>query len=241
MPDLSLLTWFLTIAVTASAAAVQGTVGIGYGLVAVPILALIDPSLAPVPQLLTAFPLTVVMAMRERSEIDFRGLGWMIAGRVPGAALGLALLTVATQRTLDVLIGGVVLFAVVVLGMGVTVRITKATQFAAGLASGATSLVAAIGGPPTALLYARERAPTLRSTMAAIFVFGLLFSIGVRGLSGNIAGKDLLIGLILLPAVLAGWGMSLRLKDRLAQSTVRYAVLGVSGLAAIGLLVRALG
>ncbi|MCL1692867.1 MAG: sulfite exporter TauE/SafE family protein, partial [Actinomycetia bacterium] len=52
--------------VTFIAAAIQGVVGMGFAMVSVPILALINPSLAPVPQLLITLPLTISMAWRER-------------------------------------------------------------------------------------------------------------------------------------------------------------------------------
>jgi hypothetical protein len=48
--------------VTFFAASIQGVVGVGLAMVSVPILALIDPSLAPVPQLLITIPPTISMA-----------------------------------------------------------------------------------------------------------------------------------------------------------------------------------
>ena len=74
----------LALAVTFVAASIQGVVGIGFALVSVPILALIDPSLAPVPQLLITMPLTITMAWRERRHIDASGIG---SDRWPGASL----------------------------------------------------------------------------------------------------------------------------------------------------------
>lgn len=240
MIDLSPIVWVLVLVVSATAAAIQGTVGIGYGLVAVPILALIDPRLSPVPQLLTVVPLTVAMAWRERHALDLRGVWWLLGGRLPGAAIGVALLALATQRTLDVLIGGTVLIAVLILMGGFRVRPTPATQFGAGVASGATSLVASIGGPPMALLYAGQEAPTVRATLSAVFTIGVVISVAVRLATGNIASTDLPVSLVILPAVIVGWLVSRRYKDRFSSSGVRLGVLGVSGLAAVGLVLRAL-
>ncbi len=59
--------------VTAVGAVVQGTIGIGFGVLSVPILSLVNPVLAPVPQLLLAVPLATSMAWRERSHIESRG------------------------------------------------------------------------------------------------------------------------------------------------------------------------
>lgn len=232
--------WALALAVTVAAAFVQGTVGVGYAVVAVPILALLDPSLAPVPQLLTALPLTLVMLWRERGAVDLSGVGWLIAGRLPGAALGVALLAIATQRTLDLLIGLMVLGGVVVLASGRQVRRTRLTQFGAGVASGTSGLVASIGGPPTALLYSTAEAATIRSTLAGVFAIGVSISIAVRFFSGNATSDDLEVALVLLPAVLLGWLVSTLLKDRVPRERVRVGVLLVSAVAAIGLMIRAL-
>lgn len=239
MVDLSFFVWVVALVVTAGAAAIQGTVGVGYGMVAVPILALLNPALSPVPQLLTVVPLTVVMAWKERDAIDLTGLGWLLGGRIPGAAIGVALLAVATQQTLDFFIGFVVLVAVITLSTGVSVRISRLTQFGAGVASGATSLVASIGGPPTALLYSREAASTIRSTLAAVFTIGVAFTIGVRTATGNIAESDLRIAAVLFPAVVVGWVVSSRYKERVPQARVRFGVLALSGIAAVGLIIRA--
>ncbi|REK19345.1 MAG: sulfite exporter TauE/SafE family protein [Actinobacteria bacterium] len=240
MIELSPLVWVLVLGITAGAAAIQGTVGIGYGLVAVPILALIDPRLSPVPQLLTVVPLTVAMAWNERHALDFGGVWWLLGGRLPGAALGLALLAVATQRTLDLFIGLTVLLAVVLLVSGLRVTPNPVTQFGAGVASGTTSLVASIGGPPTALLYAGQEAPTVRSTLSAVFTIGVLLSIAVRAFSNNIASSDVMVAAVMLPAVLFGWAVSRRYKDRFSSHGVRLGVFAVSGLAAVGLVIRAL-
>jgi uncharacterized protein len=232
--------WLAAIVITVVASAIQGTVGIGYGMVAVPILSLIDPTLAPVPQLLTVLPLTVAMAWRERIDVDLKGVGWLLAGRVPGSFLGVALLAVATQRTLDVLIGVVVIGAVLVIGSGVHVKRNTANQFGAGVASGATSMVASIGGPPTALLYTSAEAATLRSTLAAVFTVGVVFTVAVRAATGHVSSNDFEVAGVLLIPVLAGWWLSTRLKDRLPQRGVRFGVLALSSVAAAGLIVRAI-
>ena len=55
---------------------------------AVPILLLIDPVLAPVPSLLLAVPLTAWQLLRERGTVDRSGVIWILVGRIPGGLLG---------------------------------------------------------------------------------------------------------------------------------------------------------
>lgn len=235
-----LASWILAFAITAIAASLQGTVGLGFGMLSVPLLSLIDPNLAPAPQLFIALPLTISMAWTERRAIDLHGFWWIIGGRVPGAVIGVALLAVASQRNLEILIAFIVLGAVAAIARGIRVRRTPVTKFAAGMTAGTTGVVAAIGGPPVALLYASEDSDTIRSTLAAVFSIGLTTSIVFRYASGNISAYDLRVALILFPAAVIGYLSSLVLKGRVPKETVRSAILLISGLGAAALLLRAL-
>ncbi len=232
--------WELVLAalITAGAAAVQSGVGIGFAMVSVPLLALIDGSLSPVPQLLLTVPLAFSMAWRERHAIELRGVGWVLAGRLPGAAIGLALLKLVDTRALDALIGLVVLGAVVVVAGRATVPRNPRTEFAAGVAAGTTGLVASIGGPPLALLYRDARGEVVRSNLAVIFSIGLLVSIVARAGAGEIAGTDVEVALWLLPALAAGFLVGGRLLRHVEGGRLRTALLGLSALAATALILR---
>jgi uncharacterized membrane protein YfcA len=236
----SLTAWILALAITAIAALLQGTVGVGFGMLSVPLLSLIDPSLAPAPQLLVALPLTITMAWRERKAIDLHGFWWIIGGRIPGAVLGVALLAIASQRMLDVFTALIVLGAVAAIALGVRIRRTPRTKLAAGMTSGTTGVVAAIGGPPVALLYSSDDSDIIRSTLAAVFTIGISTSIIFRYASGNLSASDVRVSAVLLPAVLIGYVVSLAVKDRIPKDRVRSAILVVSGFGACALLVRAL-
>lgn len=227
-------------AVMAIATLIQGTVGVGFGMLAVPVVSLIHPDLAPVPQLLTVLPLTFAMAWRERRSMDLDGVGWIIAGRIPGLVIGLALLAVATRAALDLFIGSIVVLAVVVLASDVRVRRTRATKFMAGVGAGTTGLVASMGGPPLAMLYSRGEAAMIRSTLAAVFTIGVTMSVIVRFASGNVSGTDLAASAILFPAVVIGYVASLPLAGRLGSNTVRLGILSVSAVAGVALIARSI-
>ena len=66
-------------------AALQGSIGFGLGVVGVPLLTLVDPRLTPIPVQMAALFLAVAATWRERAHLDTDGIGWIIAGRVPGA------------------------------------------------------------------------------------------------------------------------------------------------------------
>ena len=74
-------------------AAVQGLVGLGLGLVAAPVTMLLEPALMPDLLLWLAMLYPLVTLAREHDDIDWRGLAWSVAARVPGTAVGVYLLT----------------------------------------------------------------------------------------------------------------------------------------------------
>lgn len=237
---LSAATIVVALVVTAVAAAAQGVVGIGFAVVSVPTLSLIDPALAPVPQVLMVLPLTVLMAWRERAHADMRGVPWVLAGRLPGALLGLWLLALATQRTLDLMIAAMVLAGVAIRASSFQLKRNHLTELFVGTFAGTASMVASIGGPPMALLFQRERAETIRATLGVVFTVGVLVTVVGRALGGRISEEDVRIAGLLFPAMLAGYAVSVPLTSRVSEAFVRRGILIVSSLAAVGLLIRAL-
>jgi hypothetical protein len=74
---------FLVVAVTS---AVHGAVGFGMNLLAVPVLAIADPTLVPGPAVAAGLVLSVLIAARERTSMD-RRLRWAVLGLFPGTLL----------------------------------------------------------------------------------------------------------------------------------------------------------
>lgn len=230
----------IALVVTAFGAVVQGTIGMGFAVVSVPILSLVNPLLAPVPQILMAMPLAVSMAWRERTHIEGRGVFWLVMGRFPGALIGVTLLAIATQRVLDLGIALSVLIAVGILGSGLTVPRNHVTEFGTGIIAGITGMVASIGGPPAALLFQDAEGPTVRSTLALFFTFGVTITVTTRIIAGRITADDVILALLMFPGLVVGYVASHRLRHRMEGPAIRIGILGLSSLAAIGLLARAL-
>ena len=230
------LAWGLTFV----GAAVHGTIGMGIALVSVPILAIVDPALVPVPQMLLALVLNGFVFWRDRGALDKAGLGWVIAGRVPGAILGAWLVAVLGARLLSITVATTILAAVGILASGVTVARNRTTGFLAGVGSGVGNHVAGMGGPALALIYHRSSGPALRSTLSVIFVVGNVINLVARAVAHQIVLADLTLAGLLLPAMLLGLWSSRFLAPRVEGRTLRAAILGVSALAALGLLAKSL-
>ena len=227
------------IVISGLAAAIQGVVGFGYAIVAVPLLSLLDPRFAPVPQILTALPLTVMTAWHERGHIDGAGVAWILAGRVPGFVIGALLVTVASLRVLDVFIGLSVLVGVVCMGARGRIPRNRVVDVSAGTVSGVTGYVSGIGGPPLALLYRDARGPIIRSTLGVLFAVGVVATITIRAAVGQVTELDVKLGAVLLAPVVFGTWVSRFLHGMIEGRALRIAVMALSAAAGIGLLLRA--
>ena len=90
----------------------QGAIGFGMGLLAAPVLILLDPRFVPAPILVCTMVLTLLMAYRERHAIDVRGIKWAMLGRIAGTVVAGGILAVAAADTLVLLFGCFILAAV---------------------------------------------------------------------------------------------------------------------------------
>lgn len=233
--------WLVALFVTFVSAVLQGTIGFGYAMLAVPALSLIDPRLAPVPQILSALPITLIAAVREREHLQLKAVPWLLAGRVPGALLGAAFLGVVSRAALDLVLGAIVLSAVIVLATPVKLKRSPAVDLLASIFSGFCGHLSAIGGPPIALLFRDSAGPALRSTLGVVFAFGIVVTLVVRTAVGQITWNDVWLGLLFIPVVVLGMQVSHRLHPTVDRGRVlQLCVLGVSAVAALGLLGRAL-
>ena len=235
------LTWIEACLVIGVGAALHGTVGFGMGLVAVPILTLIDPVFVPGSVLLSGLVLGGLMAHRERRAMDVSGIKLGLVGRVAGTLVATVVLTqMPTVEGMSLLLGVLVLAAVLFSVSGWRVHPTVWTLLGAGTLSGFMGTVASVGGPPMALLYQDSSGERLRSTMSGFFIFGTLISLGGLMLAGRFGRAEIGASLAIVPGVLAGFALSGRALAFLDQRYVRPAVLVVSALSGAAVVLRAL-
>jgi uncharacterized membrane protein YfcA len=229
----------LAVAVTAGAL-VQATVGLGLGLVAAPVVTLADASLMPELMLWLAAALPVLTLAREWRHADGRGLAWSLLGRVPGTALGVAVVTVASDRVLGLAVGAMVLTAVALSLRDIRVRMGRRSLLTAGLIGGVTGTATSIGGPPLALLYQHRPGAVVRATLAGYFCAGALLSLTGLTIAGQLGRREALLAAALLPCLAAGFALSGPLRERMEGGRMRAAILAVCAASALALIVRSL-
>jgi uncharacterized protein len=221
-------------------ALVQGSVGYGMALVAAPLLAMVDPTLVPVPLILLTSVHAVLAVVRDWRHADWSGIGWAMLGRLPGTGLGVVAVVALPQRVFAALIGLCVLACVVLSLLRWRPRLRPGSLVLAGLASGAGGTAASIGGPPIALLYQDAQGARVRGTIAGYFVLGSVTSIAALALAGQVTGESLTKTVLFVPFLLVGFALSGPARRVLDNGWTRPAVLAVAALSAVLLLGRVL-
>ncbi len=220
-------------------ATIQGAIGFGMNLVTVPVLALLVPGSLPVSVIVLGIPISVTMFLFERHSIDRQGILWIFVGRLPASAVGAAIVAAVSTSALQAIVG-LLLVAMVVASVAMPpVPVNRRSQTVAGAIAGLTGTTAGIGGPPLALLYQRYAGPTIRSTLAASFLFGTVVSLSALSLSGSVELDQLAFGAGLAPFVVGGVLIGRRAHDLLDRGWMRPAVLTFACLSAVVVLVEA--
>lgn len=228
---------FLVIIVAAMA---QATIGVGFGIVSAPILAILDPSLVPGPLLVLAVTTSAIVAVRDRRDFQLGQLGYALAGRIPASLLGGLTASLLSPRMFLLLFGTLILLAVLLSLTGLRFAPTKRSLFGAGLASGYMGTITSVGTPPMAIVYQHSPGAEVRANMSAFLVAGGLASIVSLALFGEFDWSDLLLSLKLLPALVIGTMLSRPLTRFTDQGWMRPAMLLLCAAASALLLFRAL-
>lgn len=221
-------------------ALLQGSVGFGLGLITVPLLVLIDPVYVPGPVLLAAFCLNLLIFIRERHAIHIKRLHWAVIGRIVGAGLGAMILSAVPQESISAMFGVMVLLAIGISLLGFHPKMTSTNIFGAGVASGIMGTTSSIGGPPMALVYQKQKGPTIRGTLSGIFIFGTIISLAALTIIGRFGLREIKATAILIPGVFFGFLLSNRSTKILDRGFTRTAVLVTSGISGIVVVLRSL-
>jgi uncharacterized membrane protein YfcA len=237
--DISLLDFFLAVAVVAVGTAIQSAIGFGLAMVAAPILLLINRNLVPGPLIAAALLLVIWMAYTDRHAINMSHFKAAIAGRVIGTIPAAFLIGTVSAVTFDLVFGILVLMAVVMSLIHANIQVTPRNIFFATIAAGFMSTISSIGGPPQALVYQNARGAELRANLSVLFAMGSAVSLVALSVVGRFHLQDLLYSLMLFVGVLIGKGCSGPLQRLIDRHSARPFLLGLCAVSALLVLGRA--
>lgn len=218
----------------------QASIGFGMGMLAAPVVAIVDPSLIPGTLIMLAALVTMIVTVRERASIDLTGTGWALVGRVPGTVAGALLLTAIPEAALAILIACVVLLGVVLTSAGWVPLPRRRNLVLAGATSGVLGTATSIGGPPMALMWQNSSGPALRGTMSGFFLVGSVLSIAALAATGAVDAGTFRTCASLVPAMLVGYVLSRRLNGVLNPKRQRWTAIAMSATGAAFLIAHEL-
>ena len=220
--------------------AVQATLGFGGSFVLVPAVAVLAPDALPAAVLLGLLPMTSWIAWRDRAALDRAAFVRISVARVPGILLATAVVALAPQRVLTLVIAAVLLVAVAANAAGWSIRPTRAAQGLVGAVSGFTGIAAALGGPPLALLYRHASGADRRGTLSAVFTIGIVLGLAMLAGVGEFGTADVPTGLLLGAGLTGGALLMAPVTQRLSDELLRRALLGWAAVGAVAAVVRSL-
>ncbi len=215
---------------------VQTAIGFGLAIVAAPLLFLISADYVPAPICIVALFISILNALKHRSNIELGGLKMALIGRVPGSIAGGILLVLVSTDVLALWLGLLVLFAVAVSLLPYHIEPTPIKMGIAGFFSGFFGTSSAIGGPPMALILQHQEANQLRGNLSAFFVFSSIISLIIQIPAGFLTLHHLWITIPLIPSAWLGYKLAMMTTQSLPKDNIRFAALllcTISGVTAV--------
>jgi len=215
-------TLILAAFIVLAASVVKSTTGFGFGLIAVPLLLLLWEPAVVVPILLPlVFAVDVSIVAHTWRRLDLRRVGPMAVAGVVGIPLGTYVLLVASPQVLRLAIAGLVLVSAGLLLTGVTITISRErlAGVLAGFLSGLLITSTSMSGPPVALLLINQRwaKDTFRSSLGVFFLGQVALAMVSLAGAGALDTGTLLVSVVLLPPVLLGFLVAVRLLPHVSQ------------------------
>jgi len=233
---------WLALLVVILGCALQARVGIGFGLLAAPLLFLIDPLYVPGSILFLGGFLSMIIVWRSLHPVVWSRV-WIANGaRFVGSGVGAWGLLLLSPAALSLVFGVALLCAVLISGRQLhhDIQLNTSNLLNGGFFSGVIGTATSVGGPPMALVYQSASPQVARCELAAFFLIGTPISLGwlwVQDLFGETA---LILSLKLLPGVVAGYGLSEWLSARGVSPPHRLALLSLSAIAACAVIGKGL-
>ena len=218
--DLSLIELVFISVLLFASAAIQGILGFGFAVISSPILVQIEPLLVPQILSLLALPMVYRIYQREKKEVDWKPFKFLFLGRVIGGPLGLLLLINLNERLLSISVGAIVFFAGVATFNEWTLERNNQTSWIAGSLSGIFAMIAGVGGPPIAILYRGASGKEFRPSLNAVFTFGIIITLSLLFISGEIYRDHIVLILYLAIPVALGLKLSSSLFSDISDATI---------------------
>ncbi len=222
------------------AALVQTSTGMGFGMIAAPLLALVSLEYVPGPMLFINLFLSLLMLGDGRANVVQREVAFLLPTILIGTAIGAAIVMLVPTDTLGVLFALLILVAVAVTVFAKALALTSRNLAVCGVAVGVMGTATGIPGAPLVVLYQNERIEKTRPTMALVFTFSYISSLVALSFAGAFSAQLAFLGLMLLPGLIIGYAAGKRVRGYMTKATGRFLMLSISSTGALLLLLKSI-
>lgn len=222
------------------ASILQVSIGMGFGMLASPLIALVRPDLVPGSILTMGLVVAFAGTWRERANISMNEMKLGIGGRIIGSLISVCILALIVNLSgFLVVFGLLMLIAIGLAASGIQFEFNDRNLFGLSIVSGVVGTITAVGAPPMAIIYHNRPPETVRPTLNAFFFSGSVLGLIGMGVTGWLGWNDFLAASIFLPAMFFGIFISGPFKALPSKWMSRF-LLSLSALASILLIIRGL-
>ncbi|MEM7069602.1 MAG: sulfite exporter TauE/SafE family protein [Pseudomonadota bacterium] len=237
---LTLQEFLLCFGVVVVGSIIQVSLGMGFGMLVSPIIALVKPEIIPGAVMIMGLVVALSGAWRERRNIVEIELKLGTYGRIIGSSMALGLLLLIPNINVFLLTFGLLmLFAVLMTASGMQLSFNNTNLFGLSVIAGVMGTITAVGAPPMAIIYHDKPPAKVRPTLNAFFGIGSLVGLFSLYVSDWLHVDDLFAAIVLLPAMLLGILIAEPFKS-IPQVLLSRALLLLSGISSLALVLRGL-
>ncbi len=227
------MVWIIAIAAVFLGGVCQGLTGFGFGLIVVPILALVwDVKGAVVLGMLLGMVSTIPPLFEVRSQVRFRPVFALLAGTAVGTPLGVIMLVLVDADTLKLWVASVVVCLALVFSFTQRLRLRSqalGTALGIGTISGVLRGSTSMGGPPIAfyLLGREEGTEQFRTTFLAYLLPATAMALTGFFVAGKVTPEVVAVSAVSLPSLFIGLRVGARARHGLQPSAFQAVVLAI--------------
>ncbi len=220
------------------AALVQTSTGMGFAMIAAPLLALVNISFVPGPMLFINLFLSVFMLGDGRSHVVRREILALGPAILVGTLISAAILSRIPGYRLAVVFASLILLAVAISIFAKAPPFTSRNLSICGVAVGIMGSTSGIPGAPLVIMYQNEPLEKTRPTMALVFTFSYITSLCALAYVGVFNVRLALDGLMLFPGLLIGYGFGRWARRFMTQALGRILMLSIASTGSVLLIAK---
>lgn len=238
---IDLLTVIVGLVVVFAGGLVQGLTGFGFGLATVPILIIFLPPKVVVPMVtIVSILLTVIILIESRKHVEMRRILPLMISGVIGLPVGTYILKVVDANIMRIVIGIIIIAFAATFWTGYRwkVKHEKIVFAPIGFISGLLGNSTSLSGPPVILFFTNQGIPkkVFRANIIAYFTVLNFVAVPLFALNGLVTRQVLQYALILLPMMLLGAYVGVKLVKKVDEklfSRIALALIVVAGVFSI--------